>query len=196
MKPIRLSQFADYILTAGAGKVAQIKAIKQDHDERFSDFYRPVREAIVDMHTKGLDTIVLDDLLASLVDPRERRIFPKVVEGYKKFLRSGRITWFEPPMRDYPLGPISVHTAPELGLLIDEKPHAIKMYLRGDPISPERIQIINHLLASAMGTAWPGTTFAVLDVRRARLYPCRPKSETGLLLKAEALSFESLWSAL
>lgn len=196
MESISLSYFVDFVLTSGTGKLTSVKQLKQGRDERFSDFYRPVREAIVDMHAKGLDTVVLDDLLASLVDPRERRIFPKVVNGYKKFLRQGKMTWFEPPMRDYPLGPISVRVNPEIGLLINGRPHAIKLYFRGDPLSPQRILVVNQLLANALSTTWPGTVFSVLDVRRARLYPYRPKSEVGLLLKAEAASLSSLYSSI
>ncbi|MFO0588756.1 MAG: hypothetical protein U0441_14495 [Polyangiaceae bacterium] len=196
MESISLSYFVDFVLTSGTGKLTSVKQLKQGRDERFSDFYRPVREAIVDMHQKGLDTIVLDDLLSTLVDPRERRIFPKVVNGYKKFLRQGKMTWFEPPMRDYPLGPINVRVNPEIGLLIDGRPHAIKLYFRGDPLSPQRILVVNQLLANALSTTWPGTVFSVLDVRRARLYAYRPKSEVGLLLKAEAASLSSLYSSI
>jgi len=194
MESISLSYFVDFVLTSGTGRLTSVKQLKEGRDERFSDFYRPVREAVVDMHQKGLDTAALDDLLTSLVDPREKRIFPKIVGGYKKFLRQGRMTWFEPPSRDYSLGPLSVRVNPELGLLIDGRPHAIKLYFRGDPLSPQRTLFVNQLLANAMATTWPGTVFAVLDVRRAKLYPYRPKSEVGLLLSAEAASLSQLYA--
>lgn len=196
MESISLSYFVDFVLTSGTGKLTSVKQLKQGKDERFTDFYRPVREAIIDMHEKGLDSGVLDDLLASLVDPREKRIFPKVVSGYRKFLRQGKTTWFEPPMRDYPLGPISVRVNPEVGLLIDGRPHAIKLYFRGDPLSPQRIMVVNQLLANALGSTWPGTVFSVLDVRRAKLYPYRPRTEVVHLLRAEAASLSSLFAAI
>ncbi len=196
MESISLSYFVDFVLTSGTGKLTSVKQLKQGKDERFSDFYRPVREAIVDMHEKGLDTAVLDDLLSSLVDPREKRIFPKVANGYRKFLRQGKVTWFEPPMRDYPLGPISVRVNPEVGLLVDGRPHAIKLYFRGDPLSPQRVMVVNQLLANALGSTWPGTVFSVLDVRRAKLYPYRPRSEVVHLLRAEAASLSSLYAAI
>lgn len=196
MESISLSYFVDFVLTSGTGKLTSVKQLKQGKDERFTDFYRPVREAIVDMHEKGLDTAVLEDLLASLVDPREKRIFPRVVSGYKKFLRQGKVTWFEPPMRDYPLGPISVRVNPEVGLLIDGRPHAIKLYFRGDPLSPQRVTVVNQLLANALSSTWPGTVFSVLDVRRAKLYPYRPKGDVVHLLRAEAASLSSLYAAI
>lgn len=191
-----MGPFMDFVLTSGTSRTTLIKQLKQGKDERFSDFYRPVREAIVDMHEKGLSTDVLDALLVSLVDPREKRVFPKVVSGYKKFLRQGRMVWFEPPMRHYPLGPLSVNVNPEVGLLIDGRPHAIKLYMRGDPITPLRIMVTTHLLSAAMSATWPGTVFAVLDVRRGKLFPHRPKTEIGHLLRAEAACFSSLWGAL
>lgn len=190
MVSVSTQEFVDFVLTSGTGRITQVKQMKAG--VHVADFYRPVREAIADMHRSGLAENVLDDLLSSLVDPRERRIFPKAVNGYKKFLRSGKIVWFEPPMRDYPLGPISVRVAPEVGLLIDGRPHAIKLYFRGDPLSPQRIVVTNRLLSSALSATWPGTVFAMLDVRRARLYPYRPKSEVGLLLNAEAQCLASL----
>jgi hypothetical protein len=68
--------------------------------------------------------------------------------------------------------------------------------IRADPLSPQRIVVTNQLLANALSSTWPGTVFSVLDVRRARLFPYRPKSEVGLLLKAEAASLSALYAGL
>lgn len=190
MVSVSTQEFVDFVLTSGTGRLTQVKQVKAG--VRVADFYLPMREAIVDMHRSGLAEDVLDDLLSSLIDPRERRIFPKVVNGYKKFLRQGKTAWFEPPMRDYSMGPLSVRVNPEIGLLIDGRPHAIKLYFRNDPLSPQRIVVTNQLLTNALSTTWPGTVFSILDVRRARLYPYRPKAEVGLLLKAEAQCLASL----
>lgn len=196
MTSVPFSNFIDFVLASGVNKITQVRHLKQGRDDLSSDFYRPLLEAIVDMHVKGLDTSVLDALAETAIDPRERRIFPKLVNGYKKFLQQGKMTWFEPPIRDYPLGPLGVRVDPEIGLLIDGRPHAIKLYFRGDPLSPQRIVVVNQLLANALSPTWPVTVFSVLDVRRARLYPYRPKSEVGLLLKAEAASLSTLYAGL
>lgn len=192
---IPMTGFLDFVLSAGLSRLTTINMAGKY--ETMVDFYRPVREAIVEMHQAGLDTVVLDDLLASLIDPRERLIFPKVVNGYKKFLRQGKVTWFEPPMRDYPLGPIRVRVAPEVGLLVDGKPHVIALSFRGlTAMDPQRIGLTTTLLADALGTTWPGTTFAVLDVRAAKLHTHTPRTEHGLLLRAEASCFAHLAGAM
>lgn len=193
----QMAQFIDYVLTSGTSKVTAVKQIKAGHDERFSDFYKVIRAGIVDMHRREEGPEALDVIVGACEDPRERRIFPKVVTGYKKFLRSvAKMTWFEPPMRDYPLGPLAVRVAPEIGLLINGQPHAIKLYFRGDPLDPQRIVVTNQLLVDALQVTWPVVVFAVLDVRRARLFRAKPKPEVGALLNAESLSFASLWSGL
>lgn len=191
MHTVTMAQFTEYVLTSGTSRLTEVERIKrgsQGLDEQAQDFYRPVRAAIRDMHEMGLDTIVLDDLLASLVDKREQLIFLKVVNGYKKFLQQGKMTWFEPPMRDYPIASLDIRVAPELGLTIDGRPHAIKLYFRGEPIDPQRVLITNQLLANAFSTVWPGVVFSTLDVRRARLHSHQPRGNVRLLLQAEAMS--------
>ena len=179
---ITMNALVDFALSCGTGRVIAAR----NAQDTPPIFYAPVLATIAHMHQNGLDAAVLDDLLTSLVDPREKRIFPKVVTSYKKFLRSGRMTWFEPPLRDWPLGPLTVRVAPDLGLLIDGRPHAIKLHFGGAPIEPQRAMFFNHLLGAALGPTWPGAVFAVLDVRRAQLIAYRPKRELKVLLRAEA----------
>jgi hypothetical protein len=196
MESISLSYFVDFMLASGPSRIASAHLIKRGPDERYSDFYRPVREAIVDMHKKGLDTRVLADLLASLKDPREQRIFPKVVVGYSKFLRRHRkVTWFEPPRGENALGELTVRVNPELGLLLDGQPHAIKMYFRGEALTSQRAVLINEIQSRALAETWPGMVFAVLDVRRSKLFPREPRPGIGRLIRAEAASLASLLSA-
>jgi hypothetical protein len=196
MESISLTYFVDFMLASGASRIASAHLIKRGPDERFSDFYKPVRESIVDMHRKGLDTRVLADLLASLQDPREQRIFPKVVIGYGKFLRRHRkVTWFEPPRGEHSLGELTVRVNPELGLLLDGQPHAIKMYFRGEPLTSQRAALINEIQSRALASTWPGMVFAVLDVRKAKLHPREAKPGYSRLIRAEAASLASLLSA-
>ena len=193
MESISLTYFVDFMLASGQRRIASAKLIKNGPDERYADFYKPVREAIVDMHRKGLDTRVLADLLSSVTEPREQRIFPKVVIGYNKFLRHHRkVTWFEPPQSEQPLGELKVRVNPELGLLLDGQPHAIKLHFRGESLTSQRAVLINEIQSRALSDTWPKMVFAVLDVRRAQLYTRDPKPGVGRLIRAEAESLASL----
>lgn len=191
---VSMTDFLDHCLTAGPGRVLAARRLKSGAP--VADFYKPVREAIVEVHDNGNEPAILDDFLSLRTDPRERRIFPKVLRGYQRFLRSGRMTWFEPPMRDWPLGPVIVRASPEVGLLIDGRPHAIKLYFGSEEISPQRAQLTTQILCSALAPTWPGTVFAVLDVRRAKLFTPRPKDDHVTLFRAEAIGFAHLWGSL
>ena len=196
MESISFTYFVDFMMSSGTGRITSARNIQRGPDERYSDFYKPAREAIVDMHRKGLDTRVLVDFLATLQDPREKRLFPKVMVGYGKFLRrQSRVTWFEPPLTDLAIGGMSVRVNPELGLLLNGEPHAIKLYFRGEPLSPLRASFANEIMADALQDVWPKMVFAVLDVRRARLFPFEERPDVGRLVRAEAASLASLLKA-
>lgn len=192
---IPMRDFVDYVLTAGTSRTFAVKRLLSKVEP--TDFYEPVREAIIARHR---DEKPIADLISvfldGLSDQRERRIFPRCVSGYQKFLRGKTTEWFEPPMRDYPLGGLSIRVNPELGLTLDGRPYVVKMYFRGDPLSPQRVMVTNQLLAMALATTWPGVTFATLDVRRGRLYPYRPKQEIAYLLVAESQSLVHLLKCL
>jgi hypothetical protein len=194
MQSIPMSTFVDFMLVAGTSRLAAARQLK--NDEPPTDFYKPAREAIVDMHEKGVGADVLDELVVGQRTPRDLRVFPRVIGGYRKFLRSGTMTWFEPPMRDWPLGPLAVRIAPELGLMIGGRPHAIQLYFRAEPPVADYIRLTTSALNGALARTWPGTVFALLDVRRARLYPHRPDKDVGPLLRAEAAALSRLLGSL
>ena len=81
---------------------------------------------------------------------------------------------------------------PELGLLIEGRPHALKLYFRGEPLSAQRAVLLNEVLHDALSSTWPGTIFGVLDVRRAKFFAYQPRPEVNRLLRAEAASLSTL----
>jgi len=197
MDRISLSYFVDFVLKAGTPKLTGVREFKENKDESYTDFYKQIREAIVDMHKRGLPEGSLDDFLATMTDTRRVRIYPGIIAGYRKFLKSGEIKWFDPPSSGLPLGGIEVNVNPELGLEINGAPHAIKMYFRGEPLSAKRLALILHLLTSGLSASHPGMNFAVLDVRKAKLHTMRaPNPRLNVLLRGEAASFSTIYSAI
>ena len=198
MDKISMTYFVDFVLKAGTPKLTGVREFKERKDELFTDFYRQVREAIVEMHRGGKSDRVLDDFLAAQTDERRRRIYPGVVGGYRKFLSSAKVTWFDPPSGSYALGDLTINVNPELGLVIDGKPHVIKMYFRGEPLSAKRLTVILNLLTNGLdGVAAPDTVFAVLDVRKAKLNTFKaPNPRLNLLLRGEAASFATIYGSL
>ncbi len=198
MDKISLSYFVDFVLKAGTPKLTGVREFKENKDELYTDFYKQVREAIIEMHKTGASDACLDQFLAAQTDERRRRIYPSVVEGYRRFLSSAKITWFNPPAGAYKLGGLEININPELGLNIDGVPHLIKMYFRGEPLSSKRVQVVLNLLTSSgLSAAVPGCVFAMLDVRKARLHTLRaPNPRLNLLLRGEAASFSTIYAGL
>jgi hypothetical protein len=197
MRKISFTHFVDFVLKAGTPKLTGVKELKENKDNRHSDFYKPLREAIVDMHMQGGDEDELDDFLDTLEHERERRIFPALVAGYRKFLGSRDMAWFDPGSAKYRLGHLKININPELGLVIDGVPHVIKMYFRGEPLTHKRVSIVLNLLNAAIEPADPDTVFAMLDVRNSRLHtlklPLNPRMD--VLLRGEAASFSKMYAS-
>lgn len=188
---IDMHAFLDFALNPiGAQAVRQAVGLGAP----FVDFYRPLRETIVGLHIQGDGPQSLDDFVQARPDGRERHVFAKVATGYQKFLaRWSNVTWFDPPFREHQLGALTVRVNPEVGLMVDGRPHAIKLYLRGDLITPARIKATIAILSGALGVKWPATVVSVLDVRRARLYTPRAVSkDTVLQLEGAAAAFDAI----
>lgn len=201
MQTVPLSFFVDFMLMAGTGRIHAARTFKKTGDT--SSFYQPLVDVLVGAHSEELPVReTLDAFIATRTEERERRMFTTAARSYVGFLERYRkpdgdsnVTWFEPPMRDYPIGPAVVRVNPEVGLLIAGRPHVLKLYFRGDPINPQQVAITTTLLANALQTTWPGTVFGVLDVRRSRLFVHRSQGDLNTLVKAEAGVLASLYEA-
>ena len=196
MERVSLTYFVDFVLKVGTPKLSGVKEFKEHRYDHLTDFYRPLREAIVDMHEKGKPDRALDDFLGTLSDERKRRIFPGLVEAYRKFLRPG-MKWFTPPHTTLPVGDLEININPELGFEIDGTPYLIKTYFRGEPLAQKRVATVLGLVSSALGPGRPGTVFAMLDVKNARLRTLKsaPNPRLGLLLRGEAASFSTIYAS-
>jgi hypothetical protein len=61
MERVSLTYFVDFVLKVGTPKLSGVKEFKEHRYDHLTDFYKPLREAIVDMHEKGKPTSALDD---------------------------------------------------------------------------------------------------------------------------------------
>ncbi len=194
METVALSSFVDFVLKVGAPKLAVVRDLKIHKYDHLTDFYRPLREAIVEMHEKGRSPGTLDEVVEAMTDERKRRIFPEVIKGYRAFLGAHRITWSAPPRAVLPMAGIEIAVAPELGFEIDGVPHVVKTYFQGEPLAQKRVDLTLALMSTALEGARPRAVFAMLDMpaARLRLAQTRPDEQLFLLLRGEAAAFASI----
>ena len=190
-----LTSFVDFILKSGPAKVTVVRDFKTRGEyEPFADFYKKIREGIVDMHRCAKPKSALDALVAGLADAKKQNNYPEIVRGYKKFLGKKQISWFDPPRADWQSGSITVSVNPELGLDIEGQPTTIKLYLKAPTLTKARAEVIAHLMKIAFPVGVGGTC-AILDVRRGRLFqPPTQASTHGALVIGEALSFGAIYA--
>lgn len=201
MPTISLTSFVDFVSKSGRSKLTVVRTTKKLMDADYGpekDFYKRIREAIIEMHQAGESIARVSGILPGLTDQKKIDNYPKLVAGYKK--RTGRkgAEWFEPPHALWQSGGLGVRVNPELGLTFKGTPHLIKLYFKADQLAKPRIDVITHLMAVACAQQAPsGCMMGVLDVRRSRLItPTVPIEGLDTMLRAEAAYWISAWQDL
>ena len=75
MERVSLSYFVDFVLKVGTPKLAGVKEFKEHRYDHLTDFYKPLREAIVEMHEKGRPDRSLDEFLGTLSESASGAFF-------------------------------------------------------------------------------------------------------------------------
>jgi hypothetical protein len=196
MPRISLTDFVDIVSKAGTPKVTKVKDVKNRSEySPAADFYKKVRECIVDAHRQNLPKAALAKLLAAITDEKKLAHYPEVVQAYTKWWGRKKLVWFQPPAAVFSAHGVEVNVNPELGLSINGKPHVIKLYFKGEPLSKNRIDIATHLMEVRLRPKCPnGEVMAILDIRSGRLInPAVPISALTAALDAELAYIAALW---
>lgn len=196
MPDVTLSDAVDVICRAGSPKMTKVAQIKNRPPYHPSlDFYRPLRAALVALHSEGRDRRALDGILQRITDMKKIGNYNQLIEGYRKWWGRKNIEWFDPPRGIYEHAGVVVNVNPELGLLVNGQRYIIKLYLKDEPLLKTRIDPATVLMEIALRpVAQPGDIVAVLDVRNARLHTLGVNVERSKpMVDAELAYIASLW---
>jgi hypothetical protein len=194
---LSLTDFVDIVSTSGTPKATKVRQIKNrpDYDPR-TDFYKRIREGIIETHQTGQRKSNLDGTLEGLTDHKKKTAYPQIVEQYKKWWGRKSLIWFEPFNILYQKPDISIAVNPELGLEINGRPHLVKLYFKVAPLAKNRVNIITHLMAITASECPypPNTVMSVLDARRGKLFlPSASVIDLTSMLEAELAYITTLW---
>ena len=196
---ISLTDFIEYISKVGTSKFTVVNQIysREEYQPAF-DFWKALREGIVDLHQSNKEKSELDKILLDLTDKKKINCYPALIESYKSFLGRKKIEWFEPPFKEWKTNDLRVKLNPELGLEINDKLYVIKLYFKSEKLSQMKADLILLLMNTKLKKGnYKDVTFAVLDVERKKLFEKTKLGETHLpLLEGEALGFISIWNSL
>ena len=196
---ISLTDFIDFVNKSGGSKMTKVKQVKyRANYNPASDFYKALREEIIDVHKRKLDKNVLDDLIENLTDLKKKTNYPLSISGYKKFCGKKKIEWFDPPFKHWLIGDLDIKINPELGIEFGGKFYVIKLFLKSEKITKDKLSQILSLMENQLRSETDDEViFCVLDVKNAKLYENAKGDFSYLpLLEGEAKSFEIIWKAI
>ena len=199
---IGLTQYIDFSLKQQAvSRANYVQRLKQQPEYNPAhDFWKQLRDALHDMHSKKQPITVLDALVKS-VSPRKQSLYSEAVTSYKRFLKNKQITWFEPGKAVWQTDDLLVRTSPELGLVIDGVPHLVKLYFKGhgEKATKRSIAVTLSMMSESrydrdVSSAVP----SVLSTAQCKLFPSKspPTNIERIALGADAQQLVHLWNLL
>ena len=196
MPRISLTRLVDFVSKTGGPKQTSAATTKKQLAEGYdpsTDFYKIIREAIVEAHSADHGKSRITSAVSHVFDAKRRTAYPEIARAYNGWWGRKEIDWFDPPGSDWDASDgFSVAVNPELGLVIGDEPHIVKLYFKSDTLSKQRIEIITHLMMSELD-AESDMNFSVLDIRNRKLHTITPPSFWGPMLEAEMAHLKALW---
>lgn len=194
---VRITTFMEFVAADWAAKVTAVKNAKNiygnDYDPKV-DYWKKLREAVIDFHENGRSAKHLSTL-SERVDAKKAANYKSVIDGYSKWLKGHEVEWIGTSSVPWNSGDLTVKVHPELGLRIDGEQWAIKLWLKGQRLTKKRVEATLHLLDLTHGTL--NTRVGILDARAGRLItPTRLVPGIDALLAGEAAAFVTMWNAL
>lgn len=198
IKEFTLTDFVDVIMKSGTPKATKVNQVKTRPDYNpATDYYKKIRDLIIQIHKDDLNIDELNKIIPSVPENKKSN-YRIMIEGYKAWMRRKNATWFSPPIETYVYRDVGIKIRPELGLIINGKPHIIKLYFKGDALAKNRAEIITCLMKENLEEKAPtGSIIGILDVRKAKFMTCTgPSKNLPAMINAEMSYISSLWDEL
>lgn len=200
MISLTLSDVVDVFSKSGRPKATKVRQIKnREAYQPATDYYRPLRTALTEIHANGKDRSALASILPSITDPKKIANYHELVEAYGKFWGRKKIEWFTPPRASYSNNGVEVIVNPELGLIVDGQQIVVKLYLKTDEISKAQIELVPVLMELVLRSqVSENVLMALLDVRKGKLHYLGTSSmaTSTAMINAELSYVATLWPSL
>ena len=195
---ISLTQFSSFATKPGPQQLTVVRTIRKQHEEGYEvpqDIYKQFRDGLKRMHRDGKPKSFLDEVVSRQTESSRMKHYPILATGYKKFLGRKTVDWMESPQGVWQFDELRVNIRPEISLLLNEEPLAIKLWLNDDnSLNKRRAEIITHMMEQAIPTCEEELGACVLDVRRGKLFRSgKSDKEQSALLRSQARAFISLY---
>lgn len=196
MLSVSLTTFIDFVAATGTSRLTKVRQAKRFYEQGYAperDYYKPLRDRIVECFAEGWDKQRLAALLADIQDPKKLDNYEACRKGLTKWTGRKNFRSMNAQSAKWRSGDLVVGLSPELWLRVEGNPFVIKLHLKGDALSQQKANLVLHLMDKKLSDHG---TVGVLDVRRSKLFvQTREIPDLDALLTSEALAFTTLWRA-
>lgn len=197
MNKISMTSFLGILSASGPGKAKKVMEAKYPKPySPASDYYKGIREAIVNVVYNGHGNETLDESVNRAYRNRTLH-YKEVAQGFKKWWKKNDVESFTPPRGTFGSSNIQVNVNPEFSVVVGGVPHVLKLFFNKDRVTQNQLVISNYLMQSCFSQNYsPETKFSILDVRRSRIVESRvDTSKLGALVTGEMMCVESIWNS-
>jgi hypothetical protein len=196
---IGLTQFIDFTVKGSPAKTNMVRKIKYQNEYHPAfDYWKSLRDGIIKFHEQNLDFNFFEQLINS-VETKKKANYISAIQQYKKFLKNKDISWFNPGKSIWTSNELVVRSTPELGLIINGKPHLIKLYFKGksENVNKSKIGTTVTLLNTSIFDLKHDSQIekSVLNLQKGNLYSDKTINTDKLIaLESEAAQFVYIWN--
>lgn len=196
---VSFTKFLDFTAQSGVPKATTaISAWTQSNTpyDPATDYHRRVRQALVNFERTS--SAPDWDAFVSEQHPKKQKNFKDTVERYLKWRgKYKELSWFNPPAADWSSTEFSVKVNPEIGLKLDGRKTAIKLFINRNKLSKLKAQIAGRMMYEALEVRSPDTDFAILDIKADKLHILTNDTEKlRYLLIGEAAHLSAMIAAI
>ena len=164
---ISLTDFIEVVHRSGTPRATMARNILERTDYHpYQDYYKPLREQIIEVHRKSSSKSELRNLLAS-TSTKKQNNYKRLIDAYCSWWGYKKPTWFKPPRSSYTHANITVNINPELGLSFNGSDHVIKLYFKSRKLSKQKADLISGLMSMKLKTK---AKICVLDILERKLF--------------------------
>lgn len=194
---ISMTEFVNFINASGMARMTIVANAKAKHEEMDNpyDYWKDFKEEVKKQLKNHGSKENLQELLESVRD-EVRSNYQEMINGFLRFWKPTRMNWFKPVSHKATIGGVKMIINPEIGVLWGNRRVMIKLYLKANEnLDKRHADIVLALMESELREKVdPDVEFAVLDVRRGKLFNyVNNDPRLKVLLKAEGRAFSDMW---
>ena len=165
---ISLTDFIEIVHKTGTARATMARSLlERDDYQPYQDYYKQLRERIVETHHNNNSKSYLKNILTSTPDFKQDN-YKTITDKYCSWWGYKDLAWFNPPKGKYTYGKITVSINPELGLTFNNTNHVIKLYFKATKLSKQKADLALGLMEMSLNQS--NVKLCILDIQSKKLF--------------------------